>query len=337
MKTYIIDKQTAKLIAQVRRAQHDIDAIELADEFRGKFRPPDSVNVAYLKNGVMFPPFRCDLVEKWCAIADRQQYYGVIQPDPEIHFGYTDKGEIVLQCGQSSVKLYPINEGSELPIHPLPIVFDGNRIKLDFDAQAIISKAKTIKSTVATDRKAAKASAEARKVAVMRAEYERCKAIVTPEAIKRCAKRVKRLRALKSWRRAVNRELASVPSLPQLIANPLFNAFDPSYSEAYGDARLQYIEATKKRDNFKPRSWRSKGLENHNENVLIAFNRVGSTAQAALEHHEVAVGFEGGYDQRRYDANDVRRCRGFMRDHQTEYTESEASNLSTAEANTAST
>ncbi len=320
MKTYTIDKQTAKLIAQVRRAQHDIDAIELADEFRGKFRPPDSVNVAYLKNGVMLPPFRCDIVERWTQIADRQQ--GATD-NTEIRFGYTDKGEIVLQCGQSSVKLYPINEGSEPSIHPLPIVFDGDRIKLDFDHQAIINKAKTIKVKTTTDRKAAKVSAEARKVAVMRAEYERCKAIVTTEAIKRCTKRVKRLRALKSWRRAVNRELASVPSLPQIISNPIFNAFDPSYSEAYGDARLAYIEATKKRDNFKPRSWRSKGLEKHNENVLIAFNRVGSTAQAALEHHEVAAGFEGGYDQRRYDANDVRRCRGFMRDHQTEYAESE--------------
>src|SRR5215472_15813516 len=72
-RVFTIDKQTAKDICAVRRAQHIIDAIELGDEW-GKFKPPDSANVDYLKNGSMLPPFRCDLVAKWTAIADKQTF-----------------------------------------------------------------------------------------------------------------------------------------------------------------------------------------------------------------------------------------------------------------------
>ncbi len=213
------------------------------------------------------------------------------------------------------MRLYSINKGTEPPIHPLPIRFENDAIVLDFDPKEITDKAKLLTSSKAREAKTAKVKRATREAEIKRVEYERCLAIITPEAVARCARRVKRLRNLKSWLRAVNKAIVSVPSLPEVIRNPLFNAFDPAYSEAYGDARLAYIEATRKRDNFKPRSWRSNGREKHNESVRIAFNRVQGTVNAALEHHLRAAGFEGGYDHRRYNSNDVRRCRQFIRDN----------------------
>ncbi len=323
MKTYKIDKQTAKAIAAVRRAQHDIDKIELSDTddyryHRGGFKPPDSPSIAYLKNGTMLPPFRCDIVERWTQIAENQQNYKAVAPDTTIYFTPADNGEVTLRCGQSSIRLYPIAQDCEPPIHPLPIRFENDVIVLDFDPKEITEKAKLLKSSKARAAKFAKETQATRQAETARKEYERCLAILTPEAINRCVKRVKRFRALKSWLRSVDKALESVPSLPQIVKNPLFNAFDPAYAEAYGDARLRYIEATRKRDNFKPRSWRSKGLEKHNENVMIALRRAQSTATAAMEYHTRAAGFEGGYDHKRYNANDVRRCRGYIRDYERE-------------------
>jgi vacuolar-type H+-ATPase subunit E/Vma4 len=248
-----------------------------------------------------------------------------MQPDTTIFLSYADNGEVTLRCGQSSVRLYPIEPAKEPPIHPLPILIEGDTIKLAIDAKEITQKAKLLTSTAAKVKKeradAAKTKAEQAKLA----EYERCKAIVTPEAIRCCVNRVKRLRTLSNWIRRVGKELDNVPSLPQLIANPLFNAFSPEYSEAYGDARLSWIEATKKRDNFKPRSWRSKGLEKHNENVKLAFRRVHETALNALGGHIRATGFNvhhgsnplTAWDDRSYNANDVRRCRKYIREYKS--------------------
>lgn len=310
--TYVLDKQTAKDIFAIRRAQNTIDRIELDDGYK----PPDSPNVAYLLNGSMLPPFRCDIVAKWATLADRQQNYGLNKRDENIYFTVAESGEVTLRCGQSSVKLYAINQGTEPPIHPLPISFDGNKIKLKLDAKEITQKAKLLTSKAAQVKKERAEAAKAKAEQAAQAEYERCKAIVTPEAVARCAKRVKRLRTLTNWLRKVDAELDTVPSLPQLINDPLFNAFDPQYSEAYGDARLAYLEAKRKRDNFKPRSWRSHGREKHEENVKQALRRVRGTAFSALKHHILASGFSGRvYDTRAYNANDVRRCREYIRTH----------------------
>src|SRR5947209_2679773 len=120
MNHFTIEKQTAKDICAVRKAQNAIDRFELAtsDDWlqyrpsRG-YTPPDSPNIAYLQNGTMLPPFRCDIVSRWVALADKQQ--GAC-PDTSIHFGVSDNGEITLRCGQSSVRLYAIDAGNEPPI-----------------------------------------------------------------------------------------------------------------------------------------------------------------------------------------------------------------------------
>lgn len=322
--TWILEKQTAKDIFAIRKAQHAIDKIELDDGYG--YKPPDSPNVAYLLNGSMLPPFRCDIVSRWASIADRQQ----VEETGEIYFTASETGEITLRCGQSSVKLYAINQGSEPPIHPLPITFDNGKIKLGLDAKEITEKAKLLTSKAARIRKENEAKAKAAKEQAAQAEYERCKAILTPDAISRCVKRVKRMRKLNSWLRKVDAELDNVPSLAQLIANPLFNAFDPEYSEAYADARLAYLEAKRKRDNFKPRSWRSNGREKHNENVKLALRSVRQTALNALEHNVRAAGFSfygaRAHDHREYNANDVRRCREYVRDHERRLSLAETKN-----------
>lgn len=321
--TWILRKQTAKDIYAIRRAQNTIDRIELDDGYG--YKPPDSPNVAYLLNGSMLPPFRCDIVAKWAGIADRQQNYGLNKPDENIYFTAAENGEVTLRCGQSSVKLYAINQGTEPPIHPLPITFDGDEIKLGLDAKEITAKAKLLTSKAAQVKKERAEAAKVKADQAAQAEYERCKAIVTPEAVARCAKRVKRLHKLTNWLRNVDKALDKVPSLPQLINNPLFNAFDPEYSEAYGNARLAYLEAKRKRDNFKPRSWRSNGREKHHENVKQAFHRTKSIAFAALTDHVNACGFEcysaSAHDPRKYNANDVRRCREYIRTHERRLSE----------------
>lgn len=319
MNTYTIDKQTAKDICAVRRAQHNIDKIELSQTedyrfWRGGFKPPDSPDIAYLKNGTMLPPFRCDIVAKWAAVAEKQQ--GAC-PDTTIRFTVADNGEVTLACGQSSVRLYAIDWRNEPPIHPLPIIFDGDKIKLDFDPKEITDKAKLLTSSAAKARTTAKVTAKDKADAAKLAEYERCKIIVTPEAVARCVKRVKRLRKLAAWARKVDKALDEVPSLPALIANPLFNAFDSQHSEAYGDARLRYLEATRKRDNFKPRSWRSSGLEKHNENVKIARAGVRGCVESALDHHVRATGFSCYNFSPSDNENDVRRCRKYIRQYES--------------------
>lgn len=268
----------------------------------------------------MLPPFRCDIVAKWAALDIQQISWG--SPEPNVEISFADNGEVSLRRGQSSVRLYAINTANEPPIHSLPVEFDGDKIKLSVNAKEITEKAKLLTSSAARIKAEAKRAAKLKAEQAAQAEYERCKAIVTPEAIRRCVKRVKRLRKLASWLRAVSKELDKVPSLPALIVNPLFNAFDREYSEAYGDARLAYIEAKRKRDNFKPRSWRSNGREKHNENVKLALAKVRGIAFNALDHSIRAAGFNAYNgrvsDHSRYSASDVRRCRDYMRDHEKE-------------------
>jgi hypothetical protein len=223
---FIIEKQTAKDICAIRKAQNTIDRFELDDGFG--FKPPDSANIAYLKNGTMLPPFRCDIVARWSALAHKQQ--SAMFPETEISFSFNDKRELALQCGKSSVRLYAISEANEPPIHPLPITIEGDMIKLAVNVKEITDKAKLLTSSAARIKNEHKQQAEAKAQQAAEAEYERCRAIVTPEAVSRCAKRVNRLRKLQSWIRNVDKVLDNVPSLPHLIANPLFNAFDPAYS-----------------------------------------------------------------------------------------------------------
>jgi hypothetical protein len=256
-------------------------------------------------------PIRSDIVSKWAALADADC----------VRFETDEKLNIKLSSNGSSLKLCPIDLGENPPLFPIQVKIDAHdEIRLAFDPQPLFDKAKSLRAGN-KERKTTEAKAKAERIeTAYRERYEAAKAALTPANIKREVKRLQRFRRFKQWAKRCERIMThNPPNVFEIVELPDFQMFDPEYLPTYARAFDQYHTTKQRLENFRPRSWRSKGLEQKQKAFNIARANLEQVAMNAVAHHARREGFSiynfNLYEKSTYDQGNPRHARKVVREY----------------------
>lgn len=297
-----ISKSTARDIHRVRQA---LEAIAVIENDAPKSHE-NARNVAHLQWNDETLAIRSDILAKWTNLCDNDE--SILSVDA--------KGDILLLNGQARVKLCAINVGEVPPFYPIKVSVNGT-IDLAFDPQPILDKAKSLNKNKAAAKAARKIRERELALQARRESYEKALRLVDALSVAREVKKLRRLRRLTQWLRHVKRLSENPPKHYEVIEHPLLQMFDPAYVNDYAYHFEKWSEAKRRHDNFKPRSWRSNGLEKHTKAMNIAKSDLDRTLNDAIRAHVQSFGFEV-YNFGIYYSSPVSDARKVVRQYERE-------------------